>query len=251
MSESLATKRRNFIGKAAVLIGEPSWVLFGFFFVAAVVYGYIIASIKPLLEVSESTLGQMIVGALIYILVVGLVSLPVIMTRKREYILRVLGIHKRPGPEIWWLPFMLWVGYMIATLVASYAASFLPFVNGQETQNVGFENLTQPYEYVLAFVALVILPPVAEELLFRGYLFGRLRQTFGFWVTTIVVSVVFGIVHLQWNVGIDVAVLSIFLCYLRERTGSVWAGMVLHGIKNGLAYFLLFIAPLLGWQLLQ
>lgn len=249
MSASSATKRNQFFGKAAILVGEPSWVLFSFFFVAAVVYGYIISSFKPLLDASESTLGQMVVGALIYVLVVGLVVMPTIMTRKREYLRKVLGVLRRPTSVIWWLPFLMWAGYMVVTLAVSSAAAFLPFVDSEQLQNVGFDNLTHPYEYILAFFALVILPPVAEELLFRGYLFGRLREKFGFWLTTLVVSVVFGLVHLQWNVGIDVAVLSVFLCYLRERTGSIWASMVLHGIKNGLAYFLLFIAPLLGLTL--
>ena len=92
----------------------------------------------------------------------------------------------------------------------------------------------------------MVLPPIAEELLFRGYLFGRLREQFGFWFTTLIVSIAFGFVHFQWNVGIDTAVLSVFLCYLRERTGSIWASMILHAIKNGFAYFLLFIAPLIG-----
>jgi membrane protease YdiL (CAAX protease family) len=101
----------------------------------------------------------------------------------------------------------------------------------------------------MAFIALVILPPVAEELLFRGYLFGHLRTTMGFWTTSLVVSAAFGFIHGQWNVGIDTFILSLFLCYLRETTGSLWASMLLHGIKNGVAYFFLFIAPMIGINL--
>jgi membrane protease YdiL (CAAX protease family) len=68
-----------------------------------------------------------------------------------------------------------------------------------------------------------------------------LRQEYSFWVSAILTSLAFAVVHMQVNVGIDVFVLSLFLCYLRERTGSLWAPIILHGIKNGLAFLLLFV----------
>jgi membrane protease YdiL (CAAX protease family) len=43
------------------------------------------------------------------------------------------------------------------------------------------------------------------------------------------------------NVALDVFILSIVMCGLREMTGSIWAGVVLHMMKNGLAFYLLFI----------
>ena len=146
---------------------------------------------------------------------------------------------------------VMWVLYMSTTIIVGIIAKLvLPWLDVDQEQQVGFQDISQPLEYVAAFIALVILPPVAEELLFRGYLFGRIRERAGFWLTTAVVSIVFGLVHLQWNVGIDVAVLSVFLCYLRERTGSVWSSIALHAVKNSVAYFFLFIGPLIGIQLL-
>jgi membrane protease YdiL (CAAX protease family) len=140
--------------------------------------------------------------------------------------------------------------YMVATSLAAVAARFLlPWIDQNQTQDVGFADINTAWEYVAAFFGLVVLPPVAEELIFRGYLLGRLREKFSAWPAAIVVSAVFGFVHGQWNVGLDVFVLSLFLCYLRERTGSVWAGMALHGLKNGIAYFFLFIGPLIGINL--
>jgi len=251
MSANLAAKLRRFFGGVITLLGESSWVLFCFFVVAAVVFGLTLYYVPVLETFFDTTLGQLLAGGLIYALVVLVVVLPVWVLRGHRYVRTVLGIDKYPTRSIWWLPFLLWAAYMGATIIAAIVANLLPWVDAEQEQNVGFQDLAQPIEYVIAFLALVVLPPIAEELLFRGYLFGRLRERFGFWLTTIVVSIVFGVVHMQWNVGIDVAVLSVFLCYLRERTGSLWASMALHAIKNGLAYFLLFIAPLLGWQLVQ
>lgn len=223
--------------------------MFSFFAVAAIVFGPVLNYLPALGDLSETTLGQLLFGGLIYALVLALVVLPVLATKKSAYLKRILGVDKRPRSVVLWLPFLVWFVYMAATIIAAIGANYLPWVDAEQAQQVGFDNLSEPVHYLVAFVALVIVPPIAEELLFRGYLFGRLREQLGFWFTTIVVSITFGIVHLQWNVGIDVAVLSVFLCYLRERTGSIWASMVLHGIKNGLAYFFLFVAPLVDFTL--
>jgi membrane protease YdiL (CAAX protease family) len=58
----------------------------------------------------------------------------------------------------------------------------------------------------------------------------------------------FGVAHLQfgsgapllWVAALDTFTLSIVLCYLREKTGSVWAGVFLHAIKNAIAFVALF-----------
>lgn len=251
MSANLVAKPRHWLVSAVTIVGESSWVLFSFFAVVALAFGlllYFFPDIRPLLN---STVGQLLSGGLLYALVVLVVITPIWLMRDRAYVARILGLAKLTPGYIWWLPLVAWFLYSISSIVVSIGVTFIPWIDSTQSQDIGFTGLEHTYEYVLAFVALVILPPVAEELLFRGYLFGRLRERSGFVVSTIVVSIVFAIVHMQWNVGIDVAVLSIFLCYLREKTGTIWASMVLHGLKNGLAYFLLFIAPLLGWQLVQ
>lgn len=247
----MAKKFKRLLGGLVAIIGETSWVLFAFFAVAAIVFGVIVSSIQPLQDMFDSTLGELLAGGLIYALVLFVVVLPVLAMRGKRYVARILGVTKKPGLNLLWLPLVAWVAYMATTIVAASLAGLVPGFDVEQPQEIGFHGINQPYEYILAFIALVVLPPLAEELLFRGYLFGRLREKFGFWLTTIVVSIAFGVVHLQWNVGVDTAVLSVFLCYLRERTGSIWASVSLHAIKNGLAYFLLFIAPLLGWQLIE
>lgn len=233
-----------------MIVGESSWVLFVFFFVAGVVFGALFALVPALGDLVEtSSTAQLIFSAIIYVIVCAVVVLPVSIRRKWPQLKKLLGISKKPGWNILWLPVVMWVLYMVSTAIAGVLMAQLPWFDIDQTQEIGFDNLSQPLEYLVAFIALVVLPPLAEELLFRGYLFGRLRERFRFWPTAIVVSIMFGLVHGQWNVGVDTAVLSLFLCYLRERTGSIWAGVVLHAIKNGIAYFFLFIGPLIGIQL--
>ena len=62
------------------------------------------------------------------------------------------------------------------------------------------------------------------------------------WGATLLVSVLFGVAHMQWNVGIDVFALSVVMCILRERTNSIWAGFLLHAAKNFVAFYVTFVA---------
>ncbi len=251
MSVSSSAKKKN----SAVLtaVGESSWLLFCFV-VASLVY-VSLRSTAPegFMRASETTIGELFVNAGVYFLVLALVIMPVAIVRHRRYLFELLGVTKKPTLlQLTFLPLWIWLLYMGASMLAQIASQFvMPWVDHMQKQEVGFTDIHTPSELLIVFLALVVLAPIAEELLFRGYLFGRIREKVGFWKTTLVVSLLFGFVHQQWNVGIDTFVLSLFLSYLRESTGSVWASMMLHGLKNFVAYSLLFLAPLFGINLIQ
>ncbi len=60
------------------------------------------------------------------------------------------------------------------------------------------DRLTRPLS--LFFVANVALAPVAEEVIYRGFLIPRLAAGWGWWVAVVVVSVAFGLLH--WPAGL-------------------------------------------------
>lgn len=91
-------------------------------------------------------------------------------------------------------------------------------------------------------LALVIIAPIAEEIIMRGWLYGKLRSRLKVPLAILLVSIVFAFLHGQWNVGVGVFVLSLVLCGLREITGTIWSGILLHIISNGIAFYLLYIA---------
>lgn len=156
-----------------------------------------------------------------------------------------LGLQRAPNwQDFAWLPLGAVVYVVLSALLISIAFLVLPFFDSAQPQDTGFTGISGQFEYVLAFVALVIIAPFAEEVLFRGYLFGKLRKYAPVWVAVLITSLVFAVVHFQWNVGVDVFALSIVLCVLRVITGSLWPAIFLHMAKNGLAFYLLFINPL-------
>jgi hypothetical protein len=122
-------------------------------------------------------------------------------------------------------------------------------INTEQEQDIGFTNVTDSQLY-LVFLSLVILPPITEEIIFRGFLYTRFKKYIQVVPAAILVSILFSAAHLQlgngeaplWTAAIDTFVLSLILVWLREKTGSIIPGMVLHGMKNALAFVVLFIA---------
>lgn len=200
----------------------------------------------------STPVGNLVVSALIYFVASVVALLPLRLKKKKlSDIFTELGVTKKfePNAVVWVL--FSWGTYFLVNLTVVSLISLLSidWIDLQEKQEIGFEGLSHAYEYVLAFIALVVVAPFFEELAFRGLLFTKLRERSGFWSSTIVVSLAFAVMHLQINVGIDVFVLSIFLCFLRERFQSLWPSVMLHALKNGIAYTLLFILPLYGISL--
>lgn len=136
------------------------------------------------------------------------------------------------------LCYPLYIGLL---LVVTYIVGIVvPQINFDQPQVLSFAE-PKGLELALTFVALVIIPPIVEECIFRGFLLSAYRRRVGYALATVLVSSLFALAHGQVNVGIDVFCLSLFLCYLREKTGSLLPCIVLHALKNLIAFVYVFI----------
>lgn len=161
--------------------------------------------------------------------------------------LQTLGLHRLPSwSDIGLAPVAFVLYTFIVAIVLALVSSWLPGIPLDQTQDIGFKALGTRLDNMLAFITLVVMAPLAEETLFRGYLYGKLKKYVPAIYAAIATSLLFGLAHFQLNVGIDVFVLSLILCGLRSLTGSIWAGILVHMVKNALAYYLLFVKPLIG-----
>ncbi|SEO69117.1 hypothetical protein SAMN04487843_10384 [Methylobacterium sp. ap11] len=82
---------------------------------------------------------------------------------------------------------------------------------------------------------LVVLAPLAEEMLFRGDLFSRLRALLPPVATVAVGALVFGLCHAERGLLQPVSVLPLGLALgaMRLWTGSLWPCIALHALSNG------------------
>lgn len=135
------------------------------------------------------------------------------------------------------------VSMILAAVITAVISSIIPGFDEAQKQDVGFSSLNGSFQYVLAFITLVVAAPFAEEFLCRGVIYGKMREA-GPWLAMVIVSIMFGAAHGQWNVGITTFAMSIVMCFMREKfTKTIWSSIILHALKNGLAFYFLYIAP--------
>ena len=229
-----------------MLVILPAWVFVGFFTAELLTGGLLwlaAAGGIALKSVNQSVLNA-VIAAIVYLLTLAIVIIIPWFFRRRTIKIADFGLSRWPSwSDIFMTPAGFIVYIILSSLLILLATHILPGFNPNQVQNTGFEHLVQGYEYILAFTTLVIVAPIAEEILFRGYLFGKLKQYIPVWVAAIATSVLFGAIHGSWDVAVDTFALSLVLCYLRETTGSIWSSILLHMLKNGIAFYLLFIYP--------
>ena len=161
---------------------------------------------------------------------------------------RVIGLAK---PKIWDLMYSLaaFPVYLIVLLVTVAVVQLLaPGLDLNQRQELGFDGVYAGIDLVWIGLTLVILAPVVEEVIFRGFIYGSLRQGIGVVFAAIFTSLLFAAGHLAasstgplYIAAIDTFVLSLVLVYLREKTGSLWASIGLHVIKNSIAFVVVFV----------
>jgi membrane protease YdiL (CAAX protease family) len=195
---------------------------------------------------NNSVNGQFAFVLLAETLAVGAIYL---FLRRRKLSLAAIGL-KRPR----WLDpayglMAAPVYYLLLVLAVSLASSVVHGLDINQQQQIGFNNVHGTLQLVLTFVSLVVLPPLAEEIMVRGFLYSSFKKALPVVWAALATSAMFAAAHLPeggaagplYIAAIDTFVLSLVLIYLREKTGSLWASISLHAIKNGAAFVTLFV----------
>lgn len=85
---------------------------------------------------------------------------------------------------------------------------------------------------VIAILLVAIVPPLVEELAFRGLLYGGLRSTLTVGETFLISSFAFALLHLSVPSLITHFPIGLYFCWLRHRSGSLWPPMCAHACHN-------------------
>jgi hypothetical protein len=107
--------------------------------------------------------------------------------------------------------------------------------NAQKTvQNLGADVNTALL--ISGALVVILVAPVCEELFFRGFLFRVLRLRMPLWGAALIDGVLFGLVHGSLVIVPILACLGIVLCWVYERTGTLFATIALHSLNNTISY---------------
>jgi membrane protease YdiL (CAAX protease family) len=125
-----------------------------------------------------------------------------------------------------------WV-FFLAGCALSLVVSVVT-IKVQPPKSVPIEELFRYKNTAMLFMAMAVLvAPLVEETVFRGYLYPLFAKTFGVATSVILTGILFGLMHgaqLGWTWGLVsvLIVVGVIFTLARARTGSVFASFLLH-----------------------
>ena len=175
------------------------------------------------------------VAAILALLIARGISLPVIFGLKRVGLLRAIGIAA--GLVLLLLPLFL--------LVTTIAYQFLDgHAEPQELVKIYQDAAKTGKRQILwqVMVAAVVIAPITEEILFRGYFYAVLKRFAGPVPAALGISLLFGAVHNNalGLPGLTVLALGLTLAY--EWSGSILVSIFMHAWFNATSLFVMWWA---------
>jgi uncharacterized protein len=181
------------------------------------------------------TLGSSLLGVA---LVAGFLSY------KKLNFFKFFGLIRSKFTSIKWA-FAVVIPYFVLLFTVTYGLGIIfKQFNSDQAQELPFKiGGAAPLMTLLMGISLVLVVPIVEEILFRGILFRGLKNNMNWVLSAVITSALFGAAHGQWNVAADTFLLSMIMCWMVNKTESIWPSIALHMMKNGVAFLaLLFIA---------
>lgn len=130
----------------------------------------------------------------------------------------------------------LWIGSYLGMILLSVPLSqmFKESASQLEVLNDWFAK--QPFWAVLLVVG--IMPAICEETLFRGFLFGTMKEKWKPFTAIFVSGLIFGIYHMSVIKAVTITFLGMALAYSVYCSGSILTSVLMHLCNNTIAVVL-------------
>lgn len=123
---------------------------------------------------------------------------------------------------------------VFAQFAISFCLNLLYFICPKIMENYTevMQSLGSGKPSPFSLIYVVIMAPIAEEMLMRGLCLVILRKAFPFWMANLIQAFYFGVIHMNLVQGVYAFLLGIILGAVVKRYGNLKASMYLHFIIN-------------------
>ncbi len=215
---------------------ERTWRVFFAWFVAFQLAGYTLVLILALVASGAQVVAlTMAIQALASTaLALAFIDAWARLPRDERTVPMVLGLTG--GPR--WKTVLVWIIPGIALAMTFVrAADYLNVVvlrRAPDTQSVVQLVIDDGSPALLMLIGLgaVVLAPLAEEIVFRGFLFRNLRDSFGKGMAMVLSGFAFAAVHFEPTLILPLTALGVALALLYEWSGSLYVPIAVHALWN-------------------
>lgn len=115
------------------------------------------------------------------------------------------------------------LGYSMAlSAISVYVLQYFPSYS--ETQ----KTISGTMGSIIGIIAVIILAPIFEEILFRGIILSEIRENLKVVPAVIIQGVTFGVYHMNMFQGIYAAILGLILGYVCVKTMTILSSITAH-----------------------
>ena len=97
-------------------------------------------------------------------------------------------------------------------------------------------------QFLIIFLIGAVFAPLAEELFYRGMMYPVFRSLLGPFWGAVTAGAIFGIAHWDLWRTIPLAIGGALLCYIYEKSGSIFVSALAHGIWNGIMSLIIYLS---------
>lgn len=139
----------------------------------------------------------------------------------------------------YWKSILFWTSLLIVVSVGIVILMELLGGTTENTKTESLQNNMRIWTILIAFVSAAIISPIYEEIFYRGFLYRWFRVKWGVSAGILLSSFVFMLVHIPTYNTLPINFLSgVIFSWTYEKTGSLYPGMIIHAVFNGIAVVL-------------
>jgi membrane protease YdiL (CAAX protease family) len=160
------------------------------------------------------------------------------------FILWRMNVRNIPYPDLGLLSFSkkdLYLSVFILVIFIALEEVYMLMLDIEMPQ--GFIDFMLSEPIILSLISVLIIAPIAEEFIFRGFLFSQLSRTrLGAWGAVSISSFLWTIIHFQYEFKILLIlfIFGIFLGYIRMAYNSLGLPIAIHAINNLVAFLIAY-----------
>lgn len=142
----------------------------------------------------------------------------------------------------WGVLFWSAIAALGSILPSEWLVEQLQYTMPEATEKLFEQIMGEPTGYI----AIGLLAPLAEELVFRGAILRKLLGVFGekwHWAAIVISALIFGIVHMNIPQFVHATLIGLLLGWMYYRTHSILPGVMFHWINNTVAYVMFNVMP--------
>lgn len=204
-------------------------IAFSMFFIWKVISGTDLSNNYDVVEkINSSTLYQLILTSVLS----GVITFFLYRKDQQRRKAGFLG----QGEDFVWSPPVIWFSVIILAIAGSQMLNDLILVFRLNEIFPYYSQMTddtmtgQPVW--LLFLTVGLLAPAAEELIFRGLVFRRMKDFMNPWAAIILSALLFGIYHGNMIQFLYASLMGILLAVIYHRTGTLWTSILAHVVAN-------------------